>query len=131
ATVRRSGLKLVASIVRVCVLGPPPLPAPPTLPSIPKARGVSAEAAAIHQDVARVAAAIVMSVSLLPDRRLNVLRVFEVRDERRPHFDEERLQLGVARTRDERLVDGVEHCLVIRDLVVDVCLVERRTFERL
>ena len=64
-------------------------------------------------------------------RRLQVLGVLEVRDERRAHLDEQRLQLGVRGAGDQRLVDRVEHLLVVRDLVVDVRLVERRALERL
>ena len=61
----------------------------------------------------------------LPSLRLQALCVLEVRDERRPDLDQQGLQLGVLRARDERLVDRVEHLLVVRDLVVDVGLVER------
>ena len=38
--------------------------------------------------------------SLLPERRLQVLGVLEVGDERRPHLDEQRLELGVAGARE-------------------------------
>ena len=58
--------------------------------------------------------------------RLHVLGVLEVRDERRAHLDEQRLELRVLRVRDQHLVDGVEHLLVVRDLVIDVGLVEGR-----
>src|SRR5687768_13222524 len=67
----------------------------------------------------------------LLERALDLLGMLEVRDERRPHLDQERLQLRVRDAGDQRLVDGVEHRLVIRDLVVDVRLVERRALQRL
>ena len=65
----------------------------------------------------------------LRERRLDVLRVLEVRDERRTHLDEKRLELGVGGTGEQRLVDRIEHLLVIGDLVVDIRLVERRALE--
>ncbi len=37
------------------------------------------------------------------------------------HLHEQRLQRFVLRARDSRLVDGVEHLLVIRDFVIDIC----------
>ncbi len=55
----------------------------------------------------------------------------EVCHERRPHLDEQRLQLGVLRTGNEGLVHRIEHGLVIRHLVVDVRLVERRARQTL
>jgi len=70
-------------------------------------------------------------VRLLPERRLHVLRVLEVRDERRAHLDEQRLQLRVLGVGDERLVDGIEDGLVIFDFVIDVRLVERPAAQRL
>jgi hypothetical protein len=54
--------------------------------------------------------------------------MLEVRHERRPHFDEERLQIRVLGARDQRLVEGVDHLLVVRNFVLDVRLVERRSF---
>src|SRR5215510_11737246 len=60
----------------------------------------------------------------LLERRLNVLRMLEVRDERRAHLHQQTLQLGVARARDQRLVDGVQDRLVVGDLVIDVGFVE-------
>ncbi len=53
--------------------------------------------------------------------------MLEVRDKRRPHLDQQRLQLFVLGTGDQRLVDGIEHLLVIGNFVVDVGLVERGT----
>src|SRR5689334_16357589 len=68
---------------------------------------------------------------LLLERGLQLLRVLEVRDERRPHLDEQRLQLRVLGARDQRLVHRIDHLLVIVDLVVDVRLVERGALQRL
>src|SRR5664279_4092629 len=69
--------------------------------------------------------------ALLAERRLQALRVLQMRHERRSHRDEQALQLGVLRARDQRLVDGVEHLLVVGDLVVDVGALERRTLQLL
>src|SRR5688572_14449114 len=66
----------------------------------------------------------------LLQRRLDLLRVVAVRDEGRADLDQQRLQLGVARIGDQRLVERIQHLLVIRHLVVDVCLVEGRAFQR-
>src|SRR5687767_14836586 len=63
--------------------------------------------------------------------RLDRLGEVEVRNERRTHLHEQRLQLLVLHAGDQGLVDGVEHRGVIRDLVVDVGLVEGRALEPL
>src|SRR5262247_3798400 len=64
------------------------------------------------------------SASSLLERRLDLLGMLEMRDERRTHLDQEGLELGVLRAGDERLVHRVDHRLVIGDFVVDVGLVE-------
>ena len=56
----------------------------------------------------------------LLERRLDLFGMLEMRDERRTHLDQQCLELGVGGPGDERLVDRVEHRLVIGDLVVDV-----------
>src|SRR5262245_37770576 len=67
----------------------------------------------------------------LLERRLDLLGMLEVRDERRAHLDQQRLQLGVRGAGNQGLVDGVEHSLMIGDLVLDVRLVERRALQAL
>ena len=57
-------------------------------------------------------------------RRLNLLRHFEVGRDGRADLHEQRLEVGVLRVRDERLVDRVQHGLMVGHLVVDVRLVE-------
>src|SRR5690242_18826134 len=61
---------------------------------------------------------------------LYLLRVLQVCRDGRPGLLQERLQLRVLRAGNEGLVDGVEHRLMVGDLVVDVRLVERRTVHR-
>src|SRR5215468_7350259 len=58
------------------------------------------------------------------ERCLDLLRVLQMRDEGGSHLHQQRLELLVLGARDQRLVHRVEHRLVIRDLVVDVGLVE-------
>ena len=67
----------------------------------------------------------------LLERRLDVFGMLEMRDERRTHLDQQCLELGAGGPGDERLVDRVEHRLVIGDLVVDVGLVELRSLQAL
>jgi hypothetical protein len=50
-----------------------------------------------------------MSRTALRQFRLQMTRVFEMRDERRSHLHELRLQFFVLRARNERLVERVEH----------------------
>ena len=57
--------------------------------------------------------------------------MLEMRDEGRTYLDQQCLELGVGGPGDERLVDRVEHRLVIGDLVVDVGLVELRSLQTL
>ena len=57
--------------------------------------------------------------------------MLEMRDERRTHLDQQCLELGVGGPGDERLVDRVEHRLVIGDLVVDVGLSNSAPFRPL
>src|SRR5687767_10805184 len=90
----------------------------------------SAPTAAIGEAIATSAAAaaprhrIAVSTTALAQRRLDVLRVLEMRHEGRPHLDQQRLQFGVLRTRDQGLVECVDDRLVVGDLVVDIRLVE-------
>ena len=46
-------------------------------------------------------------------RRLQALGVLEMRDERRPHLHQQSLQLLIRGARNQRLVERVEHLLVI------------------
>src|SRR5664279_4077208 len=91
----------------------------------------SAPAAATTAAPAMIATTPRRTSALLAERRLQALRVLQMRHERRSHRDEQALQLGVLRARDQRLVDGVEHLLVVGDLVVDVGALERRTLQLL
>src|SRR5436190_12593018 len=72
----------------------------------------------------------ILPPSLLPELRLELLRMLQVAVDRGAHLLDQGLQLGVLRARDERLVDRVENLLVISDLLVDVRLVERGALER-
>jgi hypothetical protein len=65
-----------------------------------------------------------MSRTALRKFRLQMTRVFEMRDKRRSHLHEQRLQLLVLRARNKRLVERVEHAFMIGDLVIDIRLVE-------
>jgi hypothetical protein len=69
--------------------------------------------------------ACVSVVASFAELRLDLLRVLEMGDERRPYLDDESLQLLVLGVRDERLVHRVDHRLMIAHLVIDVRLVER------
>src|SRR5262245_7437687 len=71
------------------------------------------------------------SASSLLERRLDLLGMLEMRDECRAHLDQQGLELGVLGAGDERLVDRVEHRLVVGDLVVDVGLVELAALQAL
>ena len=62
----------------------------------------------------------------LPVRRLQMLGVFQVRDKRRPHFNQQRFQLIVCGARNQGLVERVDDLLVIRDFVIDVRLCRTR-----
>ncbi len=55
--------------------------------------------------------------------------MLQMRDECRAHLHEQRFELCVLCARDQCLVDGVQHGLVIRNFVIDVCLVERRAIQ--
>jgi hypothetical protein len=57
--------------------------------------------------------------------------VLQVRRDRRPHVDQELLELGVLGSGDQDLVDRIEHGLVIAHFPVDVGLVELLALERL
>src|SRR6516225_7813590 len=67
----------------------------------------------------------------LAQSRLDLLRHVEVGHERGPHLDQQRLELCVLGTRDQSLVQRIQHGLVVGDLVVDVGLVEGSAAERL
>src|SRR5262245_66034474 len=94
--------------------------------------GLTAGAAALGprlQSSGPSVAARTASEGFLLERRLDLLGMLEVRDERRTHLDQQGLELGVRGARDERLVDSVQHRLVVGNLVVDVGLVELRTLQ--
>src|SRR4051812_2884785 len=117
-TVSAAGLNCMPSITIVCsrasaARAGPPVPRPAVVMTAP------ASAVAI-----RIPSMAVRSAGLLAERRLDVLGVLEMGDERRTRFLEQRLQLGVLRIRDQRLVERVDHGLVVGDLVVDVGAVE-------
>src|SRR5688572_23041575 len=114
AMVSDAGSKLVASIVTVCMTGlaffcVAPAPALP----ISSTRAVRRSFLATRS-----------SVPGLAERRLNLLGMLEMRNERRAHLDQQRLQVGVLGAGDQRLVDRFEHLGVVRDLMVHVGLVE-------
>src|SRR5215213_11060753 len=69
--------------------------------------------------------------ALFGQRRLELLGVLEMRDEGWPHVDQQRLQLLVLSAGNQRVVQRIDHLLVIRDLVADVGLVERRVLQAL
>src|SRR5690242_18933143 len=117
-TVRAAGLNCMPSITTVCSRASAARAGPP-VPRAAVAMKAPASAVAI-----RIPSMAVRSAGLLAERRLDVLGVLEVGDERRPRYLEQRLQLGVLRIRDQRLVERVDHGLVVRDLVVDVSAVE-------
>ena len=60
-----------------------------------------------------------------------MLRVLEVRNERRAYLDEQGFQLAVRRTRDQRFIERVEDLGVVDDFVIHVPLIERVAGERL
>src|SRR5215831_7646580 len=62
----------------------------------------------------------------LAQLRLQVLCHAEVCHERRPYLDQQRLQLGILRARDQRLVQRVQHGFMVGDFVIDVGLIEGR-----
>src|SRR4030095_12117772 len=64
-------------------------------------------------------------------RLFELFCMLEMRDESRSRFFEQRLQLGVFCARDQRLVDGIEHRLVVRHFLRDVGFVERIAVELL
>src|SRR5262249_55024949 len=67
----------------------------------------------------------------LGEVRLDLLGVVQVLNEGRSGLYQQRFELGILGTRYQCLVQGIEHRLVIGDLVIDVCLVERRSGELL
>src|SRR5207237_2277990 len=69
--------------------------------------------------------------SALCEAALEVLGVIEVRRDCRPYFLDQPLKLGVLGAGNQRLVDRVEHRLMVGDFVVDVGLVEFGAFELL
>ena len=54
--------------------------------------------------------------------RLQLLGVIEVRDECRPHLDQQRFQLGILGARNQRLVERIDYRLMVGHLVIDVSL---------
>src|SRR5512141_335256 len=56
----------------------------------------------------------------LLQRRLEMPGMLEVRDERRADLDQQSLEVGIAGAGNQRLVDGVQHLLVVGDFMVDV-----------
>ena len=50
-----------------------------------------------------------------------------MRHERRPHLDQQRLQFRIAGARNQRLIECIDHLLVIRVLVIDIGAIECRT----
>src|SRR5690606_29136823 len=121
--VRSAGANCVASIATVCVAG--------FLLTAGRSALHAAESAALNRiSTSAMRIARLPSVPAAGQRPLQLLRVLEVRDERWPHLDQQRLQLGVLRPGNERRVERVEHLLVIGGLVVDVRLVEGRAAER-
>src|SRR5215831_4312096 len=125
-TCNSAGLNCMFSITTVC-----------TAPCA----GCVASAAALVPDESRTAASQsqrnaprVSPSSLgtaLAQLSLYLLRHVEVRHERRPHLDQERLELSVLRARDQSLIQRAQHGFVVRDLVVDVSLVEGSAAESL
>src|SRR5579872_3491003 len=68
---------------------------------------------------------------VLVELRLQFPGVLEMRLEGRAHLDEQRFELGIPGARDQRLVQHLDDCLVVLDLVIDVRLVEGMTLELL
>ena len=64
-------------------------------------------------------------------RRLDGLRVLEVRHECRTNLLEQGLELRVLRVGDQSFVEGIEDGLMVGDLVVDIGLVEGRAAQAL
>src|SRR5262249_48816865 len=123
ATVRVAGSNFTPSMTTVCADGfcaaaletgaPAPMENNPSAPNSAMYAGIEC----------------LISASTLFQLRLDHLGVLEVRDKRRSHLDEQRFELLVLRIGNEHLVDRIEHLLVVRDLVVDVGLVERRALQ--
>ncbi len=57
-------------------------------------------------------------------RRLQMLRVFQMRDEGGPDLYEQRFQLFVLRTRNQRFIERIEHVFMVGHFVIDVRAVE-------
>src|SRR5215472_3259 len=121
-TLSVAGANCTACMTTSCVV-PARSAATATTPSV--AIASAAAAARTRRRPGREASA------LLAKLRLHHLRVLEVGDERRPHRDEQVLQLRVLRARDQRLVERIDHLFVVRDLLLDVGAVERRAAQRL
>src|SRR5207244_13018279 len=113
-TVSIAGWKLVPSIVTVCVAGFGASAAAPGL--LPHESRPSAATTSGRMEY--VTLVFTVAQSALLQRRLEFLGMLEVRDEGRPHFHQQRLQLCIPSAGDQGLVDRVDHRLVIRDLVV-------------
>ena len=104
------------SIVTVCVFG--------------LGAFIGDEADDAHDQMAAIARMACRTVTI-SEPSLQTLRVLEVRDEGRTHLDEQRLEFLVRRARNQRLVERIDHLLVVRHFMIDVRLVERRALERL
>src|SRR5581483_277056 len=119
-TVRVSGTKRVPSIATVWVVAATVGMANPTAAAMRNTSPVL-PATPRRRETGRARTPIII---LLADLRLQALRMLEMRNERRSHLDQQRFQLLVLGTRNQRLVQRIDDGLVIGDLVVDVSAVE-------
>jgi hypothetical protein len=69
------------------------------------------------------------SPTALAQRRLQLFGVRKMRDERRADLNEQRFQLRVLSTGNQRLIHGVENGLMIGNLMVDIGLVKRMAIQ--
>src|SRR5438128_1098421 len=126
-TVRVSGTKRVPSIATVWVLAATAGMANPTAAAMRNTSPVP-PATPRMRETCRARSPIIV---LLAHLGLQALRMLEMRDECRPHLDQQRFQLFVLRIRHERLVQGIDDGLVVGHLVIDVSAIELRALEAL
>src|SRR5688500_13723916 len=117
ATVTPSGWNRMPSINTVCTRGA--AFAAPVMPAAGSRRNTNSGMAR----AARRARTFMTYRSSLA--RLQALRMIAVRDESRPHLDQQRFQFRVRGARNERLIERVDDLLVIGVFMIDVGLVER------
>src|SRR5512135_2041281 len=129
-TVIVSGSNLTPSMTTVCRAGVAAAIAPAPAWSNPHAQTSATASRWLRScpprcpDRALMRRSLAVDGVLLAKRRLDLFGVLEVPHEGRPHLHDQCLQLFVLGTGDERLVDRVEHLLMVSDFVVDVGLVE-------